>query len=413
MNTTAINVHPASFKELGQSDANEILDRIFDTTSILLAFLDTEFNFIRVNQRYAEAGNHPADFYIGKNHFDIFPNEENEMIFRNVIETGHTVSFKARPFEYKGFPNKCITYWDGDLIPVKDEEGTTTGLILCLVNVTDKKRAEFASNAKSEYIASMSHELRTPLNVIISGLQLLDLYLRQDPYSCLNKIPTHLKSMRQNSNRLLRLVNNLIDITKIDDNIYDLKLSNYDIIHVTNTIVDAVNEYIKCSRGRLSFSSNVEKKVIACDIDIIQKIILNLVSNAIKFTEASGNIGVNLTDKGDSIVLTVKDDGIGIPQEKQQAVFERYRQADKLLNRRHEGSGIGLSLTKSFVEMHGGKISLTSEYGQGSEFTVELPCRLVPETGSVNKDKFSLNKKKITESILIELSDIYSIDTSC
>lgn len=437
-------------KEKELYNANQILECIFDSTSLLVAYLDRNFNFIRVNKRYAEASGYPPEFYVGKNHFDLFPYGDNEEIFRNVVETGEPAVFREKPFEYKEIPERGVTYWDWDLLPIKNLHGYVTGLLLCIVDVTKRKRAEDelrqtnallevkvagrtaklkeeiaeririekelkrakeeaeqANNAKSEYIANMSHELRTPLNVVLSAIQLFDIHVKSNPHSVDDKHFQHLKSMKQNCLRLLRLINNLIDTTKIDANFFELNLGNYDIVTILATITQSVTDYVRNKNISLSFSSDVEKKIIACDIDMIERIMLNLLSNAIKFTESNGRIDVTLTDKESSVIISVKDDGIGIPEDKQKLIFDRYKQADRLLTRKHEGSGIGLSLTKSFVDALGGKMSVNSRPGYGSEFIVELPCKLTKED---QQPEVSHNLNDLTvQKISVELSDLYSI----
>lgn len=434
-----------------EKSSNQILECIFNTTNAMIAYFDSNFNFIRVNKRYAAAGGHPSEFYIGKNHFDLYPYSDNEEIFRRVVETGQPVLFCEKPFEYKEFPELGVTFWDWDLVPVKDPQGKVTGLILSLIDVTKRKEAEDelrrtnamletkvaertaylqneiaerikaekalklakeeaekANNVKSEYIANMSHELRTPLNVILSAIQLFDLHIKANPSSLTNKYFHHLKSMKQNCLRLLRLINNLIDTTKIDANFYELNLGNYDIVNIIKTITHSVTDYVYNREITLNFSTNIDKKMIACDIDMIERIMLNLLSNAIKFTEVNGTIDVTLIDRGGSIIISVKDNGIGIPEDKQKIIFDRYKQADRLLTRRYEGSGIGLSLVKSFAEALGGKLSLNSKLGSGSEFIIELPCKLISDSGLPDDAKYDMNDYTI-QKISVELSDLYSI----
>ena len=145
---------------------------------------------------------------------------------------------------------------------------------------------------------------------------------------------------------------------------------------------------------------------MACDVDQMERVILNLLSNSIKFTKSRGKIAVNFYDKGKNILIVIKDNGVGIPTNKLHMIFERFGQADKSLTRNHEGSGIGLSLVKSMVEMWGGNISMESEYGKGSTFTIEIPVTVLPEKNSDSKenDSKSLN---LVERTQVEFSDIY------
>lgn len=211
--------------------------------------------------------------------------------------------------------------------------------------------------------------------------------------------------MKQNCYRMLRLVNNLIDLTKIDSGYLKLNLKNQEVISIVEDIILSVAEYIESKNISIQFDTEVEEKYMACDEDIIERVILNLLSNAVKFTPAGGNIWVNVHDRGNHILISVKDSGIGIPHDKQDIVFDRFRQVDKSLARSTEGSGIGLNLVKSLIELHGGEISLKSEAGQGSEFIVKLPVLIVDDDEAAITNGISQGK---VQRIHIEFSDIYS-----
>jgi len=257
---------------------------------------------------------------------------------------------------------------------------------------------------KTEFFSNISHELKTPLSVIFATLQLLKLSLKKSSV-CSENTEKYLSIMKQNSYRLLKLVNNIIDITKIDADFYKFNMSNNDIVGVIKEVTLSVEDYVKNKGIELHFTSNVENKIIAFDAEKIERIMLNLLSNSVKFTQPNGSIKVSVWDNGDTVKVCVKDTGIGIPKEKLDVIFERFIQVDKSLTRNHEGSGIGLSIVKSLVEMHNGSIHAVSECGKGSEFTIELPSiKLSNEPGAL--DKISYIEEHRTEKINIEFSDI-------
>jgi signal transduction histidine kinase len=204
----------------------------------------------------------------------------------------------------------------------------------------------------------------------------------------------------------LRLINNLIDITKIDSGYFDLIESNYDIVSIVENVTLSVADYVENKGLSLIFDTNIEEKVIACDPEKIERIILNLLSNAVKFTPKGGNIAVNKEDGTEYVCIKVRDTGRGIPHEKLDSIFERFVQVDKSLTRDHEGSGIGLSLVKALIELHGGKITVSSKEGQGTEFVLYFPCKLADET--VELAKHDITNKTSIDKINIELSDIYN-----
>lgn len=260
---------------------------------------------------------------------------------------------------------------------------------------------------RTAFFANISHELRTPLTVIFSAEQMIDLILkRTDTEVNIEDINGYIYTIKQNCYRLIRLIGNFIDITKIDSAYFELTLKNKDIVKIVEDITLSVANFIEDKSLNLVFDTDVEEKILAVDEDKIERVILNLLSNAVKFTPAGGSIYVNIYDGIDKIIISVKDTGIGIPIDKQETIFDRFVQVDKSMSRSREGSGIGLSIVSSIIHMHNGKIYLESENGNGSEFSIELPV----ENLETNLNFDDLNELKSTaniELINIEFSDIY------
>ena len=259
---------------------------------------------------------------------------------------------------------------------------------------------------KNEFFANISHEFKTPLNIIMGAVQLISKNIELDNLSEDDIYRRYIKSIRQNSYRLIRLVNNLIDITRIDTGFYEIQLGNYDIVNIIENITLSVAQYTEDKEINLIFDTNSEETTIACDPDKIERIMLNLLSNAIKYTDVDGNIFVDVNVSKDKIVVSVEDSGIGIEEDKIPSIFERFKQVDNVLTRKCEGSGIGLSLVKSLVELHGGNIEATSEVGKGTKLTFELPVRIIEN--DENKPMFDIRGSGIQiEKCDIEFSDIY------
>ena len=160
-----IDEHEKTNQELIKS--NEILERFFSISDILIAYLDADFNFIRVNEAYSATDERPPDAFIGKNHFDLFPNEENRLIFEGVVRTGQAYYAIEKPFEYPEHPERGVTYWDWSLLPVKNPENQVIALILVLTNVTDRKRAQIA-------LADSERRFRAVFNQTFQHSVLLD-----------------------------------------------------------------------------------------------------------------------------------------------------------------------------------------------------------------------------------------------
>lgn len=271
-----------------------------------------------------------------------------------------------------------------------------------------KEEAEAANEAKSMFLANISHELRTPLNILLSSVQLIDLYLKgEDPIER-DKIIEKINVQRQNCYRLLRLVNNLIDITKMDAGFFTLNFTKCNVIEVIESITMSVVDYVNDKGINLIFDTDIEELVMHCDLDAIERIVLNLLSNAIKFTPVGGVIFVNVKLNEGKIIISVKDTGIGMTEETLSKVFERFKQGDELLTRRSEGSGIGLSLVKYLVEMHNGQVYVESKHKAGSEFFVELPINNgIKEEHVSNIDESYKIGDTVVQKINIEFSDIY------
>jgi PAS domain S-box-containing protein len=152
-------------------DTNELLEKIFSTTHLLIAYMDTDFNFIRVNRAYAAADGREPEFFAGKNHFDLYPHEENEAIFRRVVETGEPYTAYAKPFEYAEHPERGVTHWDWTLHPVKDASGKVEGLVLCLVNVTERIKAEEELRKHRDHLEELVAKRTTALALANEQLQ--------------------------------------------------------------------------------------------------------------------------------------------------------------------------------------------------------------------------------------------------
>jgi PAS domain S-box-containing protein len=261
---------------------------------------------------------------------------------------------------------------------------------------------------KNEFFTNISHEFRTPINVLLSTLQLMNLHNANTKESEIGeKNQKHITIMKQNCYRLLRLTNNLIDMTRLDMGFFEINLKNCNIVQVVEDITLSVAEYVENKGCQLVFDTDIEEKIMAVDADKIERIVLNLLSNAVKFTKCCGIIRVSVLDKGDNIEISVMDTGIGIPQDKLRMIFERFGQVNSSLSRSNEGSGIGLSLVKNLVELHAGNVRVNSEIDKGTEFVVELPCRLVCEDSAAMPA--DLNTQSHVERISIEFSDIYSL----
>jgi signal transduction histidine kinase len=284
-------------------------------------------------------------------------------------------------------------------------------------DVTEKRQAhEILAKAKIDeeneqlkigFLANISHELRTPINLIYSALQLEDQYILNGKTS---DIQRYNKVIKQNCFRLLRIINNLIDVTKIDASFFKPNMKYMNIISAIEECTLSVVPFIESKSMSLVFDTEVEEKYMFFDPDLIERIVLNLLANSVKYGVYEGTIYVNIQDCEDYLNIYFKDNGIGIPKDKVDLLFNRFMRIDKSFSRNTEGSGIGLYLVKRFVEMHGGYISVKSETGEGVEFCISLPYS---QDKNIPFEEIKLvaadlaENSNIIDKVNIEFSDIY------
>jgi signal transduction histidine kinase len=238
---------------------------------------------------------------------------------------------------------------------------------------------EVANRHKSEFLANMSHELRTPLNAIIGFSEVL---LARMFGEVNDKQEEYLQDIFDSGKHLLSLINDILDLSKVEAGRMELELTTFSLpMAIDNALIlvrtRAENHGITLETrvdGRLGDFVGDERK--------IKQVLVNLLSNAVKFSPEGGRVGVHAAPANGHVEISVTDTGIGIAQEDQALIFEEFRQAGTDHAGKREGTGLGLTLTRKFVELHGGSIAVKSEVGRGSTFTFTLPVRPWPTSSS-------------------------------
>ena len=234
------------------------------------------------------------------------------------------------------------------------------------------REIEKASRHKSEFLANMSHELRTPLNAILGFSEMLAERLFGDLNS---KQEEYVRDIHESGKHLLSLINDILDLSKIEAGKMELELSEFDVPSALRDAITLVKE--RAQRHGIALRLEIDPGLgsLHADERKFQQIMLNMLSNAVKFTPDGGSIHVCAKPNGAAVEIFVSDTGAGIAPEDQAAVFEEFKQVGKDSTRKAEGTGLGLPLTKRFIELHGGTIRLESAPGKGSTFGFTLPIR--------------------------------------
>lgn len=295
--------------------------------------------------------------------------------------------------EYRWFSTRGQAVWDGagkplrmagslrDITAQKQAEAALQTLTASLETKIKERTAELeiardqaltATRHKSEFLANMSHELRTPLNAIIGFSEVLLEKMFGDVNA---KQAEYLEDVLSSGRHLLALINDILDLSKVEAGRTELEPTTFSLPATLQNTLALVRE--RAMRHRIRLSCDIDTRLGECTADErkIKQVLLNLLSNAIKFTPDGGNVALKASLRGETAEIVVSDTGVGIAQEEQSKIFDEfYRAKDGLVSKR-EGTGLGLSLAKKLIELHGGTISLESQVGQGSTFTVALPLR--------------------------------------
>jgi signal transduction histidine kinase len=237
------------------------------------------------------------------------------------------------------------------------------------------RQLEVANQHKSEFLANMSHELRTPLNAIIGFSEVL----LQRMFGALNaKQEEYLQDVLSSGRHLLSLINDILDLSKVEAGRMELELGRFDLPATLQDTQILVRE--RAARHGIILALEVDGRLGACVADErkLKQVMLNLLSNAVKFTPEGGRVDVRAVPTDGAVEISVTDTGIGIAPENQEAIFEEFRQVSGEYAHKREGTGLGLTLARKFVELHGGRIWVKSQLGQGSTFTFSLPERPWP-----------------------------------
>lgn len=378
-----------------QRNENKLRDIIENQKDVIFE-LDEYGKFTFVSDASRTILGYNSDELIGKNIKDIFQIDIETGIVRN--EDNYIKMEVVFERQDKKSISLDITWKN-----IKGNLNKFKGAVGSIRDITDHKLLDEyikTDRVKTENFTNLSHDLRTPLNVINSTLQVVDIYKKENIKDKGEKLDNYLDVIKKNVYRLIKLVNNIIDISKLDSGFYKLNCTYGNMVEVVEDTCMLAVDYAESKEINLQFDTTEEEMYSDFDEDKIERVVLNLLSNALRFTPRGGYIMVNMNRENENITISIKDSGIGIEQEKIELIFDKFTQLNKSNLRGTAGSGLGLSIVKSLIELHGGTIEVYSEINKGSNFIIRLP---ITNHNSGEKSALLTRSK---ENIKIELGDI-------
>jgi len=350
---------------------------LFDSLNELAIFVNPQLNIIWANKAALEFMKIDLQKAVGlrlNNTPDISIPLSDSLDLEQIFLTGNKRSGE--------FTSKDGKVWFVQAIPVTEEGGKIIGVLEMCMDVTESKAtetllqekqiAEAANRTKSEFLANMSHELRTPLNSIIGFSDLL----YEQVYGELNE--RQLKSVgniSKSGKHLLNLINGILDLSKIEAGKMELSYKQFELASKLNIIKNLLSPIADRKNVQIEISMDSNLSSIYADEARFAQIMYNLVDNAIKFSYENGFVKIGAKKKGDMVEITVTDTGIGIKPEDQGKLFKPFSQVDSFLSKQYQGTGLGLSLVKQIVQLHGGHVWFRSKPEKGSTFAFVIPIK--------------------------------------
>lgn len=379
--------------------------------------MDAAFNFIRVNRAYAEADGREPEFFAGRNHFELYPNEENRQIFQNVVDTGEPCFAYEKPFEYAEHPERGVTYWDWSLQPVKEAGGKVTGLVFTLLNVTERRRMEDALRKSEEqlrhaqkmeamgrFAGGITHDFNNILTAIIGYGSLVQMKLKED-----DPVMNYVKQILASSEKAANLTKSLLAFSR--KQIISPKPVNL------NEIIKGMEKLFRRLIGE-----DIGLRIIPADVDLtvmadigqIEQVMMNLATNARDAMPDGGHLTMETSvveigeeylrrglfeRKGRYALLTVTDTGIGMDEKTRERIFEPFFTTKEV----GKGTGLGLAIVYGIIKQHNGYINVYSEPGRGTTFRMYLPL-IEGEIKEIQQDVIPAIKGG-TETLLLAEDD--------
>jgi PAS domain S-box-containing protein len=372
--------------EAALRETNKFIKEIINSAGDGMAVMDRQQRFVLWNRAMEEKLGLTPSEVIGRSAQEIFPEMvhlECELLHARAL-AGETVTGPDIEIPCPGGRN---SWWSVTCAPHRNSGGEVIGIIALLHDITARKQAEkrvaeslvreqearceaeTASRLKDEFLATVSHELRTPLSAIIGWARMLrDGSVREE------RVPYALDVITRNARMQAQLINDLLDVSRIISGKLLIETTPVELSSVIAGAVSTIRHAAEARSIQLEVQTPAAPQMVSGDADRLQQVVWNLLSNAVKFTPSGGRIAVALENSAQQAQITISDTGQGIAAEFLPCVFDRFSQADNSITRRHGGLGLGLSIVRHLVELHGGSVAVESAgRGQGATFTIRLP----------------------------------------
>jgi PAS domain S-box-containing protein len=381
--------------------AHALLNGLLTQAPVGFSYLDRDLRYMLLNDRLAEINGLPAAAHIGKRVHDIVPMlvPAVEDIVGQILKTGEPVKNRELCGEVPSAPG-IRRYWNESWYPLYANTGEIVGFGAIVEDITERKHAEEAlheaDRRKDEFLAMLAHELRNPLAPIVNAVQIMKLpQLNEKQLAWCRDIIT------RQVEQLVRLVDDLLDVSRISRGKIELKVEPLELSAIIQRAVESSQPLIDARRHKFSVHLPQEPVEIEGDMVRLSQVVSNLLNNAAKYTDEGGSIDLSVDRTDNKIFIRVRDNGRGIEPSALPKLFQLFYQVDSTIDRAEGGLGIGLSLVKSLVTMHGGEVSAHSEgRGKGSEFVIALPrLPLSPAVTGAYRD--SVRKAEVPLRILV------------
>ena len=411
-------IHDISEKKKAEEQL-KLFNRAVESSNVSVIITDSEGNIIYTNPFFTTLTGYSFEEVVGKNPRILKSGVHPEQFYKDLWDT--ILSGNDWTGELHNKKKNGELYWEKvNISSIQKKDGVVTNYVAIREDITERKKmlgdlvnakekAEEMNRVKSYFFANMSHELRTPFVGIMGYTEILNSEIENEDHKKM------LEGISDSSKRMLGTVNNILTLTKIE---FDGIVLNYKPVNLKNILDSLSDEYLiqTAAKGlRLIVNNQIEKLIFNTDKHVFREILSNLLRNAVKFTE-TGTIEIQSEleskDEQKYLVIKVTDTGIGIPEDKQSIIFDEFRQVSEGISRLFEGTGLGLSIVKKDIDKLGGTITVNSEEGKGSTFTVRLPVEVYESSDVAEYDLSRIKSSKIEKENLARKNLLYIEDDS-